>query len=367
MAARRAAPPQAQAPVSIWGDRLASMQAGAKQAMTNYDPDAWVQVPPAQYIAREACELGLTGAGEQKVTRKFIILEGEHTNFTVYENVKIENNDTGLHIIRRWVEMHIDPNTQQPYVWPEDNLPELEYMLADINAVSAPVQIRVKYTPAPDGGFYTNVNVNKILSEEDIGGISQDPAGQDYAATQEAAAQDQGVGQEIPQDDDTSVEPYDQNQSVDDQAFDPNSAGAQDEEQERQDLLVLAASHGIDNVNDSMGRDEIVAGLGQWKYEDNELTPDENALLENVGLAVNINRHPSPPKPRSASPAPRQAPAPRQKPKAAAPAPRQQPRAAAPRQAPQPAARPTARPATRQAAARPIQRGPQARVGVGKK
>jgi hypothetical protein len=249
---------QAPKQLSAWGDRLKAMQDGVKAAMENYNPSAYVQVPDGVYIAKETCEFNETKAGKLRINRRFTIIEGEQTNLSVFDGLVIEDNETGLHIARRWVEQH-------GYEWPEEDMSSLEGIINEINTTAPTVKIRSKTTESSDGTrTFTNVTVSQIL--------------EGYESQQDAT--------------DTAI-------ADDANNADPNAKSADEQQlaeddEERQSLLVLAASHGIDDVNDSMSKDDIAAALAGWQFNDDEITPDENALLESIGLAGNIVRKPKP-------------------------------------------------------------------------
>ena len=241
---------QTQKPLSAWADRLTAMQDGAKAAMENYNPSAFVQVPDGVYIAKETCELAETKSGKLKINRRFTVLEGEQANLSIFDGLVIEGNETGLHIARRWVEMH-------GIEWPEeDNLKQLEEIVTQINQSAPTVKIRSKSTESQDGTMmFTNVTVAQIL--------------EDYESSQVQENTDDVQAQE-------------------------EQTAAPDEDAERTALLTFAASQGIDDVNDSMNKDDIAAALAGWKFDGDEITPDETELLENIGLAGNITHKPKP-------------------------------------------------------------------------
>jgi hypothetical protein len=247
---------QTQKPLSAWSERLKAMQEGAKAAMENYNPSAFVQVPDGIYIAKETCELSETKPSDgsdpkMKINRRYTILEGEQANLSIFDGLVIENNETGLHIARRWVEQH-------GIEWPEDDMAQLEEIISQINQTAPTVKIRSRTTESKDGTrTFTNVTVSQILEgyEASPENIPEDPAQDDLQEDPTAVADDK----------------------------------------ERLDLLTFAASQGIDDVNDSMGKDDIAAALAGWQFSDDQITADENALLENIGLAGNIIRKPKPP------------------------------------------------------------------------
>jgi hypothetical protein len=321
------------APTSVWADKLASMQDEAKASMANYDPSG-NKVLEGIFVAKETCRPDLTGNGDMKIVRTFYVLEGEHANSSITDGLTIENNEIGLHNARRWVELH-------GIEWPEDNLPELENILNQINEMASTVEIRSKASkPTDDGRIFTNVFVNRILD------------GSEGAAPVDGVdPQVDEQGNEIP----LVEEPYDDGtQGADDQA----QAAADADEARRQELLIMCSSHNITDVDDSMDIDTVCQILSGFKWTaDDNLTAEENTLLEENGLSNTIERKPTPPAARRPAPAP-----------AARPAAR--PSA---RPAPAPAARPVARPAARPAApaARPAQRvtapAARARIASGKK
>lgn len=246
-------------PLTAWGDRLKAMQDGAKAAMENYNPSAFVQVPDGIYIAKVTCELNETKSGKLRINRRFTILEGEQTNLSIFDGLVIEDNDTGLHIARRWIELH-------GYEWPEEDMSQLEIIINELNVAAPVVKIRSKSTESSDGTkTFTNVMVSQVLDGYDAEATQQD--------SNEAAIAD------------------DANNSDPNAQIDPSAV---EDDEERSALLVLAASHGIDDVNDSMSKDDIAAALSAWQFNDDEITADENALLESIGLAGNIVRKPKP-------------------------------------------------------------------------
>ncbi len=337
------APAQAAAPTSVWADRLAGMQDSAKASMANYDPNGF-RVLEGIFVARETCRFDLTQNGDTKIVRTFYILEGENANSSITDGLTIENNEIGLHNARRWVELH-------GIEWPEDNLPELENIINQINEMAATVEIRSKASkPTDDGRIFANVFVNRLLD-----GTETPPAEGDVPPAEDGS------------DVQTTEEPYDANQDPQDSQADADQAQADADEAQRQELLILCSSHNITDVDDSMDRDTICQILSGFKWtNDDNLTAEENALLEDIGLANTIERRPPPP---ARKPAAAPAPAPRPTARQAAPA----ARASAPvsRPAARPAAAPAARPAAARSAARPAARpaapAARARVASGKK
>ena len=247
---------QAQKPLSAWSDRLKAMQEGAKAAMENYNPSAFVKVPDGIYIAKETCELSETKPSDGsnpklRINRRYTILEGEQTNLSIFDGLVIEENEVGLQIARRWIEQH-------GIEWPEDDIAQVEGIISQINQTAPTVKIRSRTTTSKDGTReFTNVTVSQILDGYEA-----------EATTPENTSQD--------------PEPED------------DGADSDAEDQERLDLLTFAASQGIDDVNDSMSKDDIATALAGWRFEDEQITPDERVLLENIGLAGNINNKPKP-------------------------------------------------------------------------
>ena len=246
---------QTQKPLSAWADRLTAMQDGAKAAMENYNPSAFVEVPDGVYIAKETCELAETKPSDGtepklKINRRFTILEGERANLSIWDNLVIEDNEVGLQIARRWIEMH-------GFEWPEENLTQIEEIINQINQTAAVVKIRLKYTVSKKDNTrkFPNVTVAQIL--------------EDYESSQVQENTDDVQAQE-------------------------EQTAAPDEDAERTALITFAASQGIDDVNDSMNKDDIAAALAGWKFDGDEITPDETELLENIGLAGNIMHKPKP-------------------------------------------------------------------------
>ena len=253
MAAQKTNKKQAEKPLSVWGERLKAMQDGAKAAMENYSPSAYTQVPDDVYIAKLALELSETKqTAKMRINRRFSIIEGDQTGLSLFDGLVIEDNEVGLHIARRMIESF-------GYDWPEEDLSLLEQIISEINESAPTVKIRSKTKESKDGQrTFTNVNINEVLT---------DYAGEGAPVDGEAPAQD-----DTPTVDYASADPV-------------QDAG---DEETRQGLLVLSASHGIDGVTEDMTADEIAGVLSGYQFTLEELADEESELLKGVGLEANI-------------------------------------------------------------------------------
>lgn len=340
----------------VFADRLRAMSDQADAAMQTYVPGG-ARVPDGIYIGKESAELReAQSSGKLMISRTFTIVEGEFTGLNVWDNLVIEDNDIGLQLARRWIELHTSQETGENYTWPEADLAGLETIINEIAEVGATVKLRVKTTLSKkgDGGEYTNATVQQILGVDD--------AVQSEAIPEQAPEQDAAAADDLESMDRNSLKTYIAGnvelaskikvsiKMTDDaireaiRAVIGEPAAAEEVSGvDINDILTFCASQGIAEVNDSMNEGKLVEVMSGYGFTAGELTETEVEMLTALGLENNIQKPIPAPKPAEA-------------PKPAAPA---QNRATAPKTTAAPASRPAAvgTPSVRGGAAKPA-RGP---------
>jgi hypothetical protein len=245
--------PKKSEPVLTWAEKLDSIQDGCEESLKNYTASGYRVCPEGNFYAKETCELGTIPDGRIAIFREFVVLEGEHTNEICKDMLLFEKNDVGLSIAKTWVEMHINPDTGSIFEWPIKKLRNLETIIAKINEMACEVEIESKNVPSKTdkNKIYCNVTVHSIRGQ------------------------------------DTENVPFN------DVDFFNQESQTNERDQELIDLIVLCASHGIDGVDDTKTKDEIVEILSGLAFgpEDN-LTVEECSLFVSVGLDGNITREP---------------------------------------------------------------------------
>ena len=341
--------------VTVFGDRLKGLQEQAADAMANYTPGG-VRVPDGIYVGREACEIRESqSSGKLMNSRSFTVSDGEQAGLNVWDNVVFEGNEVGMQIMRRWVELH-------GYEWPENDLGLLEQIVNEINEAAPSVRFRVKTIKDKndDTREYTNVSVLEILEGKPEAAAEAPAEAEAEAPAEEASAEDNAAADDLDSMTREQLKKYVASNaelagairitirmSDDDlkaairaalgtEAEAPAETEAQTED--NADLIAFAASQGVDDVTEDMGRDAIVGALRGYGYQRKELTAEEIKMLTEIGLGANIQGAPPAPAPK-ATPAPR----------AAAPA-----TAKAPVRAPAPALRAAAPAAKAPAAKAPV-------------
>lgn len=319
---------------ALFADRLRGMQDAASAAMANYTPGG-VKVPDAVYNCRQGCEMSETQAGKLKIARTFTIVEGEYTGLNIWDGLVLEGNEVGIQIARRWVELHQEQ-------WPENDLAELENIVNRINAANLIVSVRSKTS-----GDFTNVSVNKILSEgaaptppppaapkpavvvapKPVAPKPAMPPVPSLQATNVALKKGitsvtapkppvevippTPVGADVDQlsamnraelkafishgnlpvrvtlkmtDDDirTEIRKHTAVNAAE------TAVGIVDQKQLTRALCVLCASQGVEGVTDGMSPDEIAEVMSGYQFARAELTEEEVALLNQVGVGGQI-------------------------------------------------------------------------------
>jgi hypothetical protein len=323
--------------VNLFSDRLRGMQNKAAQIMEGYTPGG-IQVPESVYIGKEQCEIGETSEkGYLKITRQFTISEGEYTGLNAYDGFVLEGNDFGLQSARRWIEQH-------GCHWPEDDLGKLESIVNRINDIAPTVKFRVKYKQDKNDAEtkWCNISVLQLIEGDldfsDI--LNGDPAGQDYAAVQEAMAEEEAAEEteETTQDEfdgmnrkqlkefiasndleirvTTKFTDDDIRAAIRELVVTEEEAAEEAEEVAEEvaeetvdtaELLAFCASQDVEGVDDTMTTEEIVQVMVNYGFDKATLTDDEVNMLVALGLQENI-QEPEPvkktPVKKAAAPAP---------------------------------------------------------------
>lgn len=282
--------------VSVFGDRLRGLQEQAADAMANYTPGG-VRVPDSIYLGKETAELRESASsGKLMVARSFVIAEGECAGLSVWDNLVIENNDTGIQICRRWVEMH-------GYEWPENNLGQIEEIVNEINEKSAMVRFKVKTTKDKndDTREYTNVSVLSIedsSSETPAAEQSETPAAEQQEERTDLDSMSRSELKRFIKDNETCENIRVTVKMTDDEIRDlitdamgetqPKEPAEDNNTEQIDSICTFAASQGVEGVDTSMELDAIVEVLSGYGFVSDEITEEEKELLISIGLEGNI-------------------------------------------------------------------------------
>lgn len=349
----------------LFTDRLRKMQGQVAKAMETYTPGG-VVVPDGVYDAKLTCELReAKESGNLMVSRTFTIAEGEQAGLNVWDNLVIENNDTGVQICRRWVETH-------GYQWPDEDFAQIEYIVQEINEVAPMVRVRVKTTVSKtDGGEYTNCTVQKLLdgSETEAPAAVEEAPAEAPAEEAPAAASSEVTADElddmtreqlkalIKADTDMMLAVRVTIKMTDDDirtairefraAQGSEAPAAEESGLDKTVLLTFCASQNVAEATEEMEVEQVVEAMSGYAFLRNELTEEEIAMLDAAGLSANI-RDPEPAKPAPKAPAKPAA-------KPAAPAARPAAKPATPAKPAMPA-KPAQKPAAVKAPAKPMRK-----------
>lgn len=140
---------------SKWGARLSKMKSGWASSEQQYkEMFGASDLPEDTYIAKlQDCELSESNAGNIRVKREHVIMEGEHKGVVVRDGLNLEN-EYGLVFCRRWLAML---GVDIP-----ENPEELETLLAEVKEAAPVCKIRVRHS-----GDFTNVDVISVLDEDE--------------------------------------------------------------------------------------------------------------------------------------------------------------------------------------------------------
>lgn len=285
--------------VSVFGDRLRGLQDQAADAMANYTPGG-VRVPDSIYLGKESAELRESASsGKLMVARQFVIAEGECAGLAVWDNLVIENNDTGIQICRRWIEMH-------GYEWPEEDLGSIEEIVNEINEKASMVRFKVKTTKDKndDTREYTNVSVLSIEDGSGTEGSEEQPEEQPEEQSDEGVDLSSMSRSELKQfikdnqacenirvtvkmtDDEIRDLITDAIADADDE--NEENEGTDDNAEQIDAICTFASSQGVEGIDTTMELDAIVEVLSGYGFVSNEITEEEKELLISIGLEGNI-------------------------------------------------------------------------------
>lgn len=292
----------------VFAQRLRAMQEQVSAAMQTYTTGG-TRVPDGVYIAREAAEIReARSTGKLMISRTFTVAEGEFTGLNIWDNLMLESeSEVPIQIARRWVELHIDPSTGSPYVWPEEDLAKLETIVNEISEAAALVKIRVKTTPNRNGdGEWTNVTVLQLLD------ASPDQARPEQEPERAAEPSDESATSDgLDEMDRTALKAFiaknrelaaairvkpkmtdDDIRSAIREAL-GNKDSEPESEKEAVDvnaILAFCSSQGIDEAKEGMAVEELVEIMSGYGFHADELMEDEVKLLKTLGLEGNIQQ-----------------------------------------------------------------------------
>ncbi len=327
---------------SLFKDRLKNMQGEAEAAMEDYRPSGEA-VPEGIYFARQDAVLKPSSSDRMMIARTFTVAEGDQTGRNVWDNLVIEDNPTGLQIARRWIERHENPETGEPYEWPED-LVDLEDIVNEIAEAGFLVKISVKRTPNRDGtDFFTNVNVNKVLEADegepteteptetepetettddagDVGEIDLDSMDRAELKALIAEYEDLSAAIRISlrmTEDDIRAKIREVWGWDDEPAEEPTEEPAEESTEttsgyDLSEILAFCASQSIEEAVEGMSEEELIEVMSGYGYNESELVKEEVEMLTALGLEGNIQKAKPAPKPKAKPKT-----APKAKPKAA--------------------------------------------------
>ena len=243
--------------MSIYTERLKKMQGNMDEQMADYTPGGFSLIPEGEYTCRVQATLDETKKDPKRlmVVWSFTVAdEGNAMGKKVLDRTIIQDNKVGAQICRGRVE-------DLGYDWPE-KVVDLEKVLEVITGNPPLVEIRVTHSASKgkDGKDYTNTNV-RIL---DV--LDGQPGGQP--------------------DDQAQAEMVEAEQVTND---DPNLPG----------LLALCGSYQLSYIDDSMDVAAIVAALQEngATFKEEDLQPEELALLEEVNAEFIERKSVPPPRP----------------------------------------------------------------------
>lgn len=139
---------------SKWGARLSKMKSGWASSEQQYkEMFGASDLPEDTYVAKlQDCELSESNAGNLRVKREHVIVEGDHKGVVVRDGLNLEN-EYGPVFCRRWLAML---GVDVP-----ENPEELETLLAEVKEAAPVCKIRVRHS-----GDFTNVDVISVLGED---------------------------------------------------------------------------------------------------------------------------------------------------------------------------------------------------------
>ena len=140
---------------SKWGARLSKMQSGWASSEQQYkEMFGASDLPEDTYVAKlQDCELTESNAGNLRIKREHVIMEGDHKGVVVRDGLNLES-EYGPVFCRRWLAML---GADVP-----ENPEELETVLTDVREAAPTCKIRVRHS-----GEFTNVDVISVLGEDE--------------------------------------------------------------------------------------------------------------------------------------------------------------------------------------------------------
>jgi hypothetical protein len=270
---------------NVFKNRLTQMQAAANDAMTEYVPGG-LKVPDDIYNARVQAELTESAAGNLMITRTFTIMEGDYQGLKIWDHIVLEKLDDdgdqripsymGIIQSRRWLEsMGIE--------FPEDDLGQLDEIITQVSDCAPACRIRSKTSHSKNtDDEYTHVTVLEVLYWDEEGEAAYNAGVEQPASEGEQEGEPEG-----------------------------EQEGTQEGEPEGEitfeNLLTFAASQGIEELDDSMDGETIIATLLTYQYKANEITDEEREMLLAIGLPEEQIIEPVPKQVTIPKPAPKKA------------------------------------------------------------
>jgi len=141
--------------MSDYSKKLAGMKNAYDDSQNQYDSMfGGAKVPAGNYTAKlqSAVIKESQSSGRLMIAREHLLVQGEFTNITIYDNIMLET-PMGFTFVRRWIDMM---GYEQPER-PED----LEDIVAEIAEDAPMVKIRIKHS-----GDFVNVSVIEVLDGE---------------------------------------------------------------------------------------------------------------------------------------------------------------------------------------------------------
>lgn len=198
--------------------------------------------PPAGVYRMQLqnAEMQVSSSGNPMVRREHLILDGQFTGEVVFDFISL-SNELGDYNLSRWIEMMGYERPTDPEELPET----IEAIATDTPTVQGRVRVA--------RGF-RNVDVQRLL---DTSGVVPE---EEYADEEEVEVEEE----EAPED-------------------------GEEEEEEDKDTSVLVEfceACDIDGVTSETSEEDIVQILQEYEWNADELTPEEQELLEGYGIEV---------------------------------------------------------------------------------
>jgi hypothetical protein len=302
-------------------DRLNAMQGTYEKATSSF---GGALIPEDTYMAKfQSAELRMTPQEKMLIERKHLITEGDYEGEVVTDAMFLEN-EGNLGFVKRWIEL-------MGYNAPANIAAELEKLLETFGEEQRTERIKISHYQ----GKRYNVDVLEVWEPGTEGATAADDDSQAGEATEGTTADTAGAGE-----DDQELH----TRLLTFVSAHPEVQADTDEKDENDNVVTV-------EITEDLSNDTIIAAMSNYDYKREEITDDEAALLEEVGLQGNIiapkPKAPAKPAVAAAKPAGKATPAKPAAPAKAAPAsskaaqakPAAKPAAAPAKAAPKPAPR----------------------------